>query len=468
MSGQTMNKVAQWVLAIAVFSAAVAAGQPATSGPAPAGPAAGMTQPLSPSVAAPSSATAPAPPSVAASVLYVGRITGNGVYIRSGPAEVYYEVAQANKGQTVIVREERRGVNNWARIDPTPECFSWIAKEYVRLETAGAGRPAAGGAEAGRTEPNAARPAAAGELSGTWKKPVPGVVIGNNVRVRAGSRRVPPVNASQVQVRLQEGESVQVLGEQDNFYKIACPAGASFWVSLDYVARQGALTPEIEAQVRAQASTAVGETAVVRSEGAAPGGTTTGPTTTPSASADRVEYERIVQLLAAERDKPMAQQDFAPIRARYEALRQKAQSPSVVKAVDSLEKHLARCETAQDIWKTSQRQDEQLQQTLARIDQQLQLLAAPQPVETRKPLDVTVQGRIAESAVFTNPGPDRRYLVIGDDEKIACYAVATGPGIDLSRWVGQRVSLTGPLDYDGFSRAKVLRVLSLAEMATGR
>ena len=61
---------------------------------------------------------------------YIGEISGDDVYIRSGPAQVYYPVGKLNKSTRVIVHKEMFG---WAQIEPTPQCFAYIAKEFVLL-----------------------------------------------------------------------------------------------------------------------------------------------------------------------------------------------------------------------------------------------------------------------------------------------------------------------------------------------
>ena len=50
---------------------------------------------------------------------YLATITGDSVYIRSGPAQIYYDVGKLQRDQEVIVHEHVLAQTNWARIEPT-------------------------------------------------------------------------------------------------------------------------------------------------------------------------------------------------------------------------------------------------------------------------------------------------------------------------------------------------------------
>ncbi|MCK5270434.1 MAG: SH3 domain-containing protein, partial [Sedimentisphaerales bacterium] len=185
---------------------------------------------------------------------YLGVITGDNVNIRSGPAEIYYAVGKLRKGQQVVVSGERHGKKNWAMIEPTDQCFSYISKKYVVIQDVSDVPDSAVLQETPplqETIPSATAPAvsdipadspADASLEKTVigddklgqppiapvekpaaRKFLRGMVTGNFVRVRVGSIKVPPVNARQVQTRLNYGAVVQVIGERDDFYKIVPP-----------------------------------------------------------------------------------------------------------------------------------------------------------------------------------------------------------------------------------------------------
>lgn len=445
-------------------------------------------------------------------VPYIGKITASRVYIRSGPAQVYYDVGQLSQGQFVVVREERHGVHSWARIDPTQQCFSWISKNYVELvrpasipgtshpavstvpvastapetETSGAATEAVAAADEGsasrRSESTrASEPVAASEApvagetqdagsamptgattseqrtsvvstaalsSLIGKQLVLGRVTGNHVRVRAGSAKVPPANANQVQTRLDRGAEVHILDERDDYYKIISPSGCSFWVSLDYIERTGAASSDLVEQIQTLQSVSM------------PGGLRVETVD----DTDRKEYRELSHLLNAERSKPISQQDYADIRSRLTTLVQKTKNPSVKATAQSLERHLVRCEMGVALWKMSKRQDDQLRATLEKIDEEMELLVAVNPPVRKGAKEIVVQGRLDKSSVFTAPHSNQRFLVLDENEKIIYYAVSGKEGLDLTCWLDRRVSMVGQPDYDAFGKIRILKVTSLVEM----
>lgn len=136
---------------------------------------------------------------------FEGRINSGAVYVRSGPSENFYPTLKLDKGAPVTVV----GIKyNWLKIEPPRGSFSYIAKAYVQRH--GDGR------------------------EGT-------VTAGATPNVRAGS----DLNAMKttVQTKLQPGQRVRILGEQDEYFKIEPPAGAYLYVDqrfVDAVRRIGA------------------------------------------------------------------------------------------------------------------------------------------------------------------------------------------------------------------------------------
>ncbi|MBN2130289.1 MAG: SH3 domain-containing protein, partial [Sedimentisphaerales bacterium] len=63
----------------------------------------------------------PAQPTPALAGPLVGEITGNDVFIRSGPATTSYQCGKLYKGDTVQVVDTQQG---WSCIVPPPGCFS--------------------------------------------------------------------------------------------------------------------------------------------------------------------------------------------------------------------------------------------------------------------------------------------------------------------------------------------------------
>jgi uncharacterized protein YgiM (DUF1202 family) len=135
----------------------------------------------------------------ATSFPYTAEITGDDVYIRSGPGTNFYRCGKLNKGDKVKVVDKQF---SWSRIIPPAGSFSWISMQYVSISPSDS---------------------------------TVGIVNGDNVRVYAGSDFVKPLYSTSLQGKLSKGEKVKLLGEQlDDYYKIAPPPFAYLWVSTDF------------------------------------------------------------------------------------------------------------------------------------------------------------------------------------------------------------------------------------------
>ena len=357
---------------------------------------------------------------------YLGVITGDNVNIRSGPAEIYYAVGKLHKSQQVVVCGERHGKKNWAMIEPTEQCFSYISKKYVEIQDIS-------------DVPDSA------VLQET------GVVTGNFVRVRAGSIKVPPVNARQVQTKLNFGTVVQIVGERDDFYKIASPPGCYFWISLDYIRSIGPVTAEIAVSVRSQVASSISDKPEEK-------------ITLTEAQLERAEYQELARLFKTEQDKPVLQRELASLQQRLEKLIEDAQTPSVKSLAHRLMRTLARAELARNALKISLSQDERLRITLEEIDKKVELLVSTRAPAGMKQQENVIQGILAPSAVFTATNQNRRFLVLGDNDRIICYAVCDIDGPDLSQWLGKKVSLVGRTRFDAFGKTRILYVTGIIEL----
>lgn len=132
----------------------------------------------------------------------VGVIKGDDVYVRSGFSTNYYPVTKLNRGDRVVVLGEEYG---WLNIRPPAGTHSLIEKTFVEKSS---------------------------DKAGTVKGSV-WVFAGSNMDNRRYAK----------QVKLSSGDSVTILGQTDdqNFYKIAPPVGATLWVSADWVDQSGEL-----------------------------------------------------------------------------------------------------------------------------------------------------------------------------------------------------------------------------------
>lgn len=125
-----------------------------------------------------------------------GEVSGSGVYVRSGAGANWYPTTKLNTGDRVVVLGEKFG---WYQITPPPGSFSFIDMAMVDRK--------------------------AGAKAGTVNQ--------DKVYVRAGSTLEQRKNATQLV--LNKGATVEIIGEAEGFYKITPPAGASLYISKQYV-----------------------------------------------------------------------------------------------------------------------------------------------------------------------------------------------------------------------------------------
>ena len=127
---------------------------------------------------------------------YEGRVNANNVRVRSGPSENYYETERLPLNANVTIVGNKY---EWLKILPPQGSFSVVAKASVSP--------------------------AADRRTGT--------VLTDGLSVRAGSK-LTSVKVT-VQCRLKKGDTVEILGEQDEYYQIKPPAEAFLYVHQRYV-----------------------------------------------------------------------------------------------------------------------------------------------------------------------------------------------------------------------------------------
>jgi hypothetical protein len=127
---------------------------------------------------------------------FIGSINSPDVYVRSGPSDSYYPTIKLDQGTQVTVV----GIKyDWLKILPPAGSFCYVSKLYVERR---------GDGSVGR-------------------------VVKADVNVRAGGD-LSPLKTT-VQTRLSLGDEVKILGEQDEYFKIAPPAGAFLYVNKEFV-----------------------------------------------------------------------------------------------------------------------------------------------------------------------------------------------------------------------------------------
>lgn len=129
---------------------------------------------------------------------FSGMINADNVYVRSYSSENDYPVARLSKGESVVVVGNRF---DYLKILPPPGTYCLVGKAWVEVR---------GDGSVGRVREEA-----------------------NNANVRIGSNLVPAYGKVVTQVRA--GEDVKILGQQEEYFKIAPPAGAFVYVHKRFV-----------------------------------------------------------------------------------------------------------------------------------------------------------------------------------------------------------------------------------------
>ncbi len=145
-----------------------------------------------PSTTLPADATSIAQP-------FVAVISGDKVYIRSGPGATYYEVGQLTKGDLVYVVGISKG---WYKILPPNGTYCLIAKELVDADPADTSA---------------------------------GTVKSDYVNVRAGSANNKLRDPFAVLSVIRKGAKLKILGSNDKYYEVAPPDGADVYVSPQFL-----------------------------------------------------------------------------------------------------------------------------------------------------------------------------------------------------------------------------------------
>jgi len=340
---------------------------------------------------------------------YMAEITGDNVYVRSGPGTNFYYCGKINKGDKVKVVGKQF---SWARVVPPAGSFSWIYMQYVSIDP---------------------------------DNPTVGTVTGDRVRVHAGSDHLKPLYSKTLQGKLDKGDKVKLLGEQmDNYYKIAPLSFSYLWVSINF-------TKPLK-EVKEVTKTV--EPPVVE------------PTTEPnevvpepvSPETSLEKYRALKEQFEAERAKPIDQQNYADIK---EALIKIAGNKTAGKAARYAEfvlKQIKDFELVLEVSKAVRLQNEQLQNIRERIDK----ARATRLAEFEDLGRFAVVGQLQ---TFTTYGPGH-YRIIDKSGKTICYALPSGrvSKVKLSRLIDQKVGLVGTIEPHRQTANALVRFTEIAEL----
>ncbi len=344
---------------------------------------------------------------------YMAEITGDNLYVRSGPGTNFYYCGKLNTGDKVKVIGKQF---SWARIVPPEGSFSWISMQYVSTDPA---------------------------------NPTVGTVTGDRVRVYAGSDFVKPLYSTTLQGKLDQGDKVKLLGEQmDDYYKIAPPSFAYLWVSINFTKP----IPVVEEPAPAVETPAVEPTAEPNE---APEEVVPEPAT-PQTILEK--YNALREQVEAERVKPREQQNYTNMKKALIELAENKTDDKVARYAEFVLKQIEGFELALAVTKQVQLQNEQLQKIKERINK----ARATRLAEFQDLGRFAVVGQLQ---TFTTYGPGH-YRIINEAGKTVCYALP-GPQVSqvtLSRLVGQKVGLVGTIEPHSQSAGAMVRFTDIADL----
>ena len=361
---------------------------------------------------------------------YEGVLAGNDVYVRSGPGgQGAYPCAKLSSPAKVIVVDK---LDNWLKIKPPAGCFSVVSKQYVSVD------------------------------------PVTkvGTITGNNVWVRAAGV-LRDTNFFTLQLRLNKSDRVKVFGQAGDYYKIASPDGAYFWISAKYIRPAGAVSVTVGPTTRPVSVTPPTTRPVVIIP-APP----VAPTTAPAAARRRTNlaltaFQAAEKLLAAECTKPMGERDFTKVLGLYQAIDVTGDNAYVKPYVDArvafIQAAIERRKDLADVKKLVA--DATAREEALRIHQAKLQSESP----TTRPVTAFVtQGVLLESQIFPGGlGAPKRYIVRDRYTFfINAYVQCTRGTVNLAPYVNKHVGIMGTTSFDkglGLDIVEAREVKILAE-----
>jgi len=339
---------------------------------------------------------------------YTAVITGDDVYIRSGPGTNFYHCGKLKTGDKVKVVGKQF---SWSRIIPPAGSFSWISMQYVTINP---------------TDPKV------------------GTVTGDNVRVYAGSDYVKPLYSTTLQGKLSKGEKVKLLGEQmDDYYKIAAPPFAYLWVSTNFTKAipEPVKAPPV-APVPILTSTPV-ETKLDPNDPNEPADANAAAEVVPEPVAPKTpleKYRELKEQVKAEHAKPADQQDYTELKKALLEIANDKEAGNAARFSQFIIGQIEGYELAFAVVKEVKLQNEQLDKIKAGIAK----------ARTTRLAKVETMGKyaiIGEFQSYLTYGPGH-YRIVDNAGKMICYALPAGTAsqMNLKSFIGQKVGLVGTIE----------------------
>jgi uncharacterized protein YgiM (DUF1202 family) len=352
-------------------------------------------------------------------VPYVAQITGNNVYIRCGPGTEKYTCGQLNRGDKVTVVGRQFG---WSRIVPPAGSFSWVPSQYVRTDA---------------------------------NNPGTGIVTGNAVPVYIGAPDRQLIHCTEVDLKLNRGEKVKLLGaRQDNYYKIAPSAGAYRWVSTAYTEPLSTVVT-IPPPVMPPPTTIYVPVPTDVNTDANTGGEAVVPTSLSEEARKLNGYYAVEKQIQAERAKPIQEQDFTDVRKALLAIAADEEAGKAARYAQFALKQIDRWELAAKVDKVVQQQDAQLDEVRKDIIK----------AKVKRVAEIEDLGRFAVIGTlrtFTTYGAGH-YRIVDDSNRTLCYALPASEA-DFSGFLGKKVGLVGRIEPHKQTAGAMVQFTQIVEL----
>jgi uncharacterized protein YgiM (DUF1202 family) len=351
---------------------------------------------------------------------YMAEITGDNVYVRSGPGTNFYDCGKLNKGDKVKIMRKQF---SWARIVPPQGSFSWISMQYVNIDP---------------------------------DNTTVGTVTGDRVRVYAGSDHVEPLHSTTLQGKLDRGDKVKLLGEQmDDYYKIDPPSFAYLWVSINFTKPLPVKLPEVVTPTVEPPTT---EPTVIK------------PTTEPNEVPEEVapepvspetmleRYRALQKQVQTERTKPIEKQNYTEIKKALIEIAENKAAGKAARYAEYVLKQIKDLELVLAVNKEVRLQNEQLKSIREKIEKS-------RATRKAKFIDLGSYAVVGKLQTFTTYGPGH-YRIIDGSGKTVCYALPSGPisQTELSKLIGRKVGLVGTIEPHRQTKSALVRFTKIAEL----
>ncbi len=372
----------------------------------------------------------PAPEVANSKYQFTGTVNANAVYVRSGPGENYYPTMKLDKGTQITVV----GIKfDWLKVTPPQGSYSYVAKAYVEKR---------GDGSVGRvTKPD--------------------------LNVRAGSG----LNAMKttVQTKLNEGVDVKILGEQDEYFKIAPPEGSFVYVNKQFIdpgqplvaAVPAAHEAEVIASAPVKSETPTGNADLSPSTQPVAAGNDLAPSTQPVAkgpTADQ-QFDKVEAEFVAASDKPIQDQSLTELKTSYEAVLADGQLPVSMRRMAELRVSTLkfRIEAQDQYTQARKAQDEAAAKNQALKAEQEELAAR---IKANEVTVYTAIGMLRTSSLQQGNGILYR-LTDPTSGRTLVYLRSTD-GSKVNGFLGQLIGVKGEVSIDPVLQAKSIAPTDVA------